>query len=66
MIKLEYCEKCNSLREYKVKNERYEIKFQHIIIKYNGRIAICRHCGTEVFCEEVEEYNQKAFERGVK
>lgn len=65
MNKLEYCEKCNSLKEYEILNKRYLIEFQNKIILYDGKIAVCKHCGTEVFCEEVEEYNQNVFEKEV-
>ena len=63
MNKLEYCEKCNALRRYEIQNKRYEIEFENKIIVYDGKVAVCKHCGTEVFCEEVEEYNQKVFEK---
>lgn len=66
MNKLEYCEKCNALRRYEIQNKRYEIKFENKIIVYDGKVAVCKHCCTEIFCEDVEEYNQKEFERGVK
>ena len=65
MNKLEYCEKCNCLREYEIKDEKYEIKFENKLVKYDGKKAVCKYCSYEVFSEEVEEYNQKAFERGV-
>lgn len=64
--KVEYCERCNKLTKYEIQNKRYEIEFENKIIVYEGKIAVCKHCGTEVFCEEVEEYNQKAFEKIAK
>ena len=63
MSKLEYCERCNKLRRYEIQNKRFEIEFGNKIIVYEGKIAFCKHCGTEVFCEEVEKYNQKVFEK---
>lgn len=63
--KVEYCEKCNKLTEYKILNEKYEIKFQNKIIKYNGKKAVCKHCNSEIFSEEVEKYNQNVFEKEV-
>ena len=62
--KVEYCEKCNKLKEYEIQNKRYEVELENKIIVYDGKIAVCKHCGTEVFCEKVEKFNQKAFERG--
>lgn len=61
--KFEYCERCNKLREYEIKDEKYEIKFQNKLIKYDGKKAVCKYCNYEIFCEEVEEYNQNVFEK---
>lgn len=63
MKKVEYCEKCNCLREYEIKDEKYEIEFENKLVKYDGKKAVCKCCNYEVFNEEVEEYNQKAFEK---
>ena len=63
MNKKEYCERCNCKQEYEIINKEYKVKFENKEIKYIGKTAICKKCKEELFCEEVEEYNQNAFEK---
>lgn len=63
MEKKEYCEKCLKEKEYKIiNNVEFEIEYEKKNVKYIGKKAICIDCGSELFSEEVEEFNQKAFE----
>lgn len=64
MKRLEYCEKCREEKEYVIINDvEFVIEYENKILKYIGKKAVCKVCGEEVFSEEVEEYNQLAFEK---
>ena len=58
-----YCDKCDDFVEYNIiekEEERNIMGKDNIII--DSKIAICNHCGTELFHKELEEKNQeKAF-----
>lgn len=58
-----YCDKCDDFVEYNIiekEEERNIMGKDNIII--DSKIAICNHCGTELFHKELEERNQeKAF-----
>jgi len=58
-----YCDKCDDFVEYNIvekEEERNVMGKDNIII--DSKIAICNHCGTELFHKELEERNQeKAF-----
>lgn len=67
MKSISYCEKCNVEREYDVINGiEFEIESGSGLVKYIGRKAVCKCCGEELFVEEVEEFNQQAFEGAYK
>lgn len=66
-MKTIYCGKCRCEQEYHiVENVNYEMEYENILIKYVGKKAVCTHCGEELFVEEVEKYNQIAFEEAYK
>ena len=66
-MKTIYCGKCQCEQEYHIiENVNYEMEYENTLIKYVGKKAICLNCGEELFVEEVEEYNQKAFEEAYK
>lgn len=62
MKNINYCDICQNEAEYEIIDVNYEVEYENILVKYHGKKAICKDCGNEVFSEEVEEYNQKAFE----
>ena len=63
----EFCERCGNLQEYIVlDNILFEIKFKNHLVNYIGKMGVCKICGTELFVEEIEEYNQNAFEEACK
>ena len=66
MKKLSYCEKCKKEEDVIVNNVEYELEYDGKKIKYAGKKAVCVNCGNEVFLEEVEEFNQNAFENAYR
>ena len=59
-----YCERCQKDVDYIVENDvQFEIEIEGIKVSYKGKRALCSNCKIEeVFVEEIEEYNQNAFE----
>lgn len=62
-MKTDYCGICNRNVEYKIIDKEYEFDVNGIKVKYKGKTAICPLCGEELFVDEIEEENQKSFER---
>lgn len=63
MKTMSYCDQCQKENNYKIINNiDYEIEYENKLIHYIGKKAICECCGNELFNEEVEAFNQKAFE----
>ena len=66
-MKTIYCGKCQCGQEYHIiENVNYEMEYDNNLIKYVGKKAVCVQCGEELFVEEIEEYNQNAFEEAYK
>ena len=60
MMSTIYCDKCDEFVEYNIiekEEERNIMGKDNITI--DSKIAICNHCGTELFHKELEEENQK-------
>jgi putative zinc finger/helix-turn-helix YgiT family protein len=54
-----YCEICDEFKDYEIVNEETECEFNGKTIKYDGKVARCSECGSEIYDEEVLDYNMK-------
>ncbi len=52
-----YCEICDDFTEYEIIEEKMGQKVRGVLIIYSGKKACCLKCGSEVYDEEVLEYN---------
>ena len=68
-LKLAYCNKCEDLVEYDVREEYIKENFKGEIIKYKFKVGRCRYCNSEVAVdidyncrkskEKIEAYKRK-------
>lgn len=59
----EYCVCCGKEREYSIEDKQFKVINDNQEICYLGKTAKCKHCSSEILTDEIENYNQKEFEK---
>ena len=60
------CVECGNEAKYKVVKENYVYEEDGMEIEYEGKKAVCSKCESELLIDEIEDYNQKQFEKAYK
>ena len=66
MEKMCYCPVCQMKKEFVVINNKICCKENDIDFEFEEKIAKCVSCGEELFVEEINEINQKAYEEAYR
>lgn len=61
-----YCEICDGFKNYEIVDEEVENKLNGETVKFKGKVARCSECGSELYDEEVLEFNIKELNRAYR
>lgn len=61
-----YCHRCRMETEHEVWEARIQGMIDGKIVEYIGKARCCVNCGSEIYDEELEEYNLQALYKAQK
>lgn len=57
---LAFCEHCRDDRLFQIEEKELEAELKGKIHKYNGEIAYCKDCNSEIYVPDVHDRNLRA------
>lgn len=66
LIMLAFCEVCRDMLEYVVNEVNKTKKIKGKKVTYKGEEAYCKECGSNVFVQEIRDFNLKRLEEAYR
>lgn len=65
-MEIAYCHRCQMETEHEVMETKIQGIIDGKLVEYTGKACCCVNCGTEIYDDELEEYNLQALYKAQK